>query len=1163
MNKVIRSSRVTGFFAVILTALTLLSGAAFAQQTTGNVRGLIKDPTGAVVASAKVTILDKKTNNALTTQSTGSGEYEFKNLLAGDYQITVEAQGFKKVTLTEVRVQLNQTTDVGISLEIGTASDVVEVSAGGAELVDTTTTNLAKGFTARQVSDLAQTGTGAGIYNLALIAPNVSTSGGVGVGVGGSVGGQRPRNNNFVVDGIDNNDKSITGPQVYISPDSVSEFSLLQNQYSAEFARSTGGQFITVTKSGNNQYHGTAYSIFRNRHLNALDNQDILKGIKRCYTIGDDNCMPRNDSGRFGFNVGGPLYLPRFGQGGRATIGGKDKLFFFAGYERIQNGSAASAAGIQAPTAAGFAMIDQIAGPAKLSSANLGIFKQYIPVASAQGVDAKGKPTTICIQFGGNCVVDKNTGIQPGTLIPVGNVNIPSPNFNYNNYVVANIDFVQSEQTQHRARFNFNQNRAIDAAATLPNFFLLTPVDSRLFSYTLTHSFTSRLINETRLAYRRFNQNIPAGNFQFPGLDQFPNIQLNDLGINIGPDGNAPQFNIENNYQLVDTFSYLFGNHSTKYGVDVRKIISPQSFVQRQRGDFTYNATDTFLRDVSPEFGERTVGVSPYYGDQKLLFLFAQDDWRIRPNLTLNLGINYAWQEMPFGAKQQKLNAISSVPGLIDFREPKTQKKNFAPRIGFAYSPSYDTGALGRLFGSGGKSSIRAGFSMAYDVIFDNLYILSLPPQFNQTRDIGPGIPNFLANGAIPATPNPVTDPAVARSSTSAFIPDQQVPYSITYTLSFQRQFLQNWSFEARYLGTRGVHLLTQNRINIRPIVDQSNSLQNFTTAPTQAQIDAMPVTLATVASRSPFVPAFEAAGFGDTPIVAFLSNGNSTYHAFSTQVNRRLAKGLQATGAYTFSHLIDDTTAEVFSTVLSPRRVQDFRNLRAERATSALDRRQRFAISALYDLPYFTKSSNWFARSLLGGFSFAGTYGWETGEPATVRSGVDSNLNGDNAGDRTIFNPNGVKGTASATSPLLKTCPASGILPNGTCDPDLTDSRTVGYLILNPNAQYIQARPGVVTTAGRNTLLLPGISNLDFSVFKNFLITETVKVQFRTDFYNAFNHPQYAPGSVNGVEATGQTSAAATALLGTGLNPTLFNRPDLVFTSHPRVIQMSLRLNF
>ncbi len=1119
------------FSVLILLSLALLTP-VWAQQTTGNVRGLVTDPSGAVVPKAKVTILDKRTNTSQSTESGGSGEYEFKNLPVGYYQITVEASGFKTLTLSEVRVQLNQTTDVAANLTIGVTGEVVEISAGGAELVDTTTTNLAKGFNERQVSDLAQTATGAGVYNLALIAPNVSSSGGVGVGTGGSVGGQRPRNNNFVVDGIDNNDKSVTGPQVYISPESISEFSLLANQYSAEFARSTGGQFITVTKSGTNEFHGTAYGFFRNRHLNALDNQDKLKGIRRCYTVGDATCLPRSDYGRFGFNVGGPLYLPRFGEGGSPVIGGKDRLFFFAGYERLQTGNAASAAGIQAPTAAGFARLGTIPG---LSATNLAIFRQYIPTAPTQN---------------GSDAITVN-----GVGIPVGNVNIPSPNFGYNNYVVTNIDFTQSERTQHRARFNFNQNRTIDTAATLPSFFLLVPFDTRLFSYTLTHAFTSKLTNETRIAYRRSFQTFSAGNFQYPGLDQFPNIQLNDLGINIGPDPNAPQFGIENNYQIVNNLSYFFGNHSTKFGVDARKLISPQSFVQRQRGDYTYNSTSTFLQDISPEFAERTVGSSPYYGNQILLFAYGQDDWRIRPNLTLNLGVNYVYQQVPFTARQQSLNASSSVPGLLEFREPKAQKKNFAPRIGLAYSPSYDTGIRGYLFGNGGKSSIRAGFSMAYDVIFDNLYILSLPPQFNQTRNAGPGTPNFLASGGISPTPNPITDPRVAKANTSAYIPDQKVPYSITYTLSFQRQFAQNWSFEGRYLGTRGIHLLTQNRINARAVVDRNNFLPTYSSAPTQAQIDALTLTRAQLAARSPIVPAYDAAGFNENFIISFLSNGNSTYHGFSTQLNRRLASGWQATAAYTWSHLIDDTTAEVFSTVLSPRRVQDFQNLRAERANSALDRRHRFVASSVYDLPFFTNSSNWFARSILGGFSFAGTYSWESGPYATVRSAVDSNLNFDNAGDRTILNPNGIRGTASTVTPLLRSCPAPCSLT--------TAQRTVGYLAANPNAQYIQAGVGALATAGRNTLQLPSINNLDFSIFKNFQLYENVKIQLRADLYNALNHAQYVPGSVNGVEATAVTSSAATSLLGVGLNPTLFNRPDLVFSSHPRIIQLGLRLNF
>ncbi|MFN7930169.1 MAG: carboxypeptidase regulatory-like domain-containing protein [Blastocatellia bacterium] len=927
------------------------------------------------------------------------------------------------------------------------------------------------------------------------------------------------------MDGIDNNDKSLTGRKWYISPEVVTEFSLLANQYSAEFARSTGGQFITVTKSGSNDFHGTAYSFFQNRHLNALDTLQKTSGITRCTTLGNDLCLPRSDTGRFGGNVGGPLILPRFGTGGPSVWNGKNRLFFFVSCERLQNGNAAGAGAIDAPTATGMAALDRIPG---LSTTNLAIFKQYVPTAPAQ----RGKD-----------VITVN-----GVNIPVGNVNIPSPNYFYQNNLVTNFDFTQSEKTQHRVRYIKNQLRLIDTAATLPVFYLLKPDDAHLFAYTLTHTFSSKVNYEMRVGYRRRYTVTPAGDFKYPGLDQFPNIGLGELGINIGPDGNAPQFTIENNYQLVNNLSYLVGNHSMKFGGDLRKVISPQSFVQRQRGDYLYNNVETFLRDLSPEFAERSVGTSAYYGDQKLAFLFAQDDWRVRPNLTLNLGVNYSWQQLPYGARQQKVNALASVPGVITFGEPQAQKKNFGPRIGLAYSPNHTGGLRGLLFGSNGQSSIRAGFSLAYDVIFDNLYILTLPPQSNQTVNADPGLANFLKNGGIPPTPVAVgSNPALARAATAAYIPDQQVPYAISYTLSYQRQFHQNWSAELRYLGTRGVHLPTQNRLNVQNRITDTSFLPTYFTAPTQAQIDALPLTLATVQARSRFVPSFEAAGFNANNVITFLPNGNSTYHGFSSQLNRRFSQGLMLSAAYTWSHMIDDTTAEVFSTVLSPRRVQDFRNLRAERANSALDHRHRFSLSGVYDLPFFTKSSNRFVRTTLGGFSFAGTLSLESGEFATVRSGIDSNLNGDNAGDRTILNPNGAKGTGSTVTALLKSCPTPCSLTAA--------QRTVGYVASDPNAQYIQAGLGARATAGRNTLLLPGIQNLDFSAFKNFQMTETVKLQVRADFFNLLNTPKFVPGSVNGVEPTAQVSDAATSLVTIGLNRALFNRtcPDLVFSSHPR----------
>src|ERR1044071_9689918 len=207
---------------------------------------------------------------------------------------------------------------------------------------------------------------------------------------------------------------------------------------------------------------------------------------------------------------------------------------------------------------------------------------------------------------------------------------------------------------------------------------------------------------------------------------------------------------------------------------------------------------------------------------------------------------------------------------------------------------------MARVCGESGKSSIRAGFSMGYDYIFDNLYILSNPPQLQQTNDVDPHAytPGFLAGGGLPDTPVSITDPVDARLNTGAWIPDQEVPYSLTWTGSYQRQFGSDWSLELRYVGTRGIHLLSQNRIN------------------RQAKLDALSLTLDQINARSSFVPRFANAGFNGASVVAFLSDGNSTYHGGSAQVTKRFTRGFQMTSSYTFSHLIDDTTAEVFSTV-------------------------------------------------------------------------------------------------------------------------------------------------------------------------------------------------------------------------------------------------------
>ncbi len=1131
-------ARVTGAFFLALACLV----SAAAQVTTGNVGGTVTDPQGASVPGAAVTLTDKSTGQSQTQQTSDAGEFRFSNLQPGDYTITIKGQNFKTLTLNEVRVSLGQTTDVPAQLTIGLTGETVEVSAAGTELVDTTTTTLTKSFNERQVVELAQTSVGSGVNNLALIAPNVSSSGGVGVGTGGSVGGQRPRNNNFMLDGIDNNDKSVTGPQSYISPEEVAEFTLIQNQFSAEFGRSNGGQFLTVTKSGTNDYHGSFYGFFRNRYLNALDNLQKQAGVTRNRADGD-LFMPRSDYFRGGANFGGPIPIPNFTHRDEPMFySGKDKLFFFTSYERLQTGSAAAAGGVAAPTAAGYATLAALPG---VRATNLTVLRQFLPVAPA----ANAGTADICLI---NVDIDSCPAASLGS-VQLGSITFPAPNFFKQNHVVGNIDYIHSAATQFHFRFTMTNGSDIDTAAFLPVFFSPVPSKQRLFSATMLHNFSSNVINEFRLAFRRSSQNFPVPAFTFPGLDAFPNLDLDDLGLSIGPDPNAPQFGIENNYQLVDNITYLTGNHSFKFGGDFRKIISPQRFVQRERGDYEYLSVADYLRDFSPVFAERNVGGNTYYGDQKILYAFVQDDWKVRPNLTLNLGVNYSYQQEPKGTKLQAANSLASVPGLLEFNAPKSQTKNFSPRVGLAYAPDFNSGMLGSIFGSGGKSSIRAGFSMAYDYIFDNLYILSNPPQAQQTIDCpnsaNPRCPanNFLASGGI--TPNVtggLTNPATARAVTGAFIPDQEVPYSLTWTLSFQRQFFKDWSFEARYLGTRGIHLLTQNRINILPKVSPEfglSGLPTFLTAPSQAQLNALPLTLAQIQARPLVDPRYAAAGF-TSPVVAFLSNGNSTYHGASGQLQKRFSAGLQFTMAYTWSHLIDDTTAEVFSTVLSPRRVEDFQNLRRERANSALDHRHRFVSAFIYELPWLKNSNGW-AHTLLGGFQVAGTYTAESGEFVTIRSGNDSNLNGDSAGDRAILNPNGTEGVGSTVTALRN---SSGAV--------------VGYLATNPNARYIQTGTGAVSNIGRNTFLMPGINNFDFSIFKNFHLGEGAKrFQIRADLFNAFNHPQYIPGSPNDVTPIGTTGVTTYNQIAPLTAD--FLRADRVFSSNPRVIQLAARFDF
>ena len=1080
-------------FVALVTFLAVLPLAGFAQVTSGDIVGSVSDSTGAAVPGAKLEALNTATGIKTTTTAGDNGQYRIGNLPAGAYDLTVSATGFSSAALKGLAVDTSKASTANFTLQVGQVSTTLEVTEAAAVL-DTTTAQVQNTFEVKQVQDLPTASIGLGVLNLSLLGSGVTSSGGVGAGTGPSVGGQRPRNNNFTVEGVDNNSKSVTGPLVFIPNDAVAEFTLLQNQFAPEYGHSSGGQFNTVVRSGTNQFHGMIYDYLQNRTLNATDQSLKNQGLTK----------PRFDFNRLGAQLGGPIL--------------KNKLFFFGAYEYEPLGQASTqAAAVETPTAAGYSMLQGVSG---LSATNLGILQKYAAPAATQN---------------GSDVMPVTDASGATVNIPLGILPIVAPNFS-NTYIgVISVDYTMSDKDNLRGRYIYNKAAAIDTAATLPVFYLPLPTTNYLATLTEFHNFTPSITNEFRLGYNRFNNTTPAGSFKYPGLDLFPNIVLNDLNLNIGPDGNAPQFTIQNTYQVTDNLNWVKGSHTFKFGFDGRKLISPQSFTQRSRGEYNYNTTDLFLRDLTPDnLAERSVGNVVYYGDQTALYPYFGDTWRIRPNVSINLGVRYEFTSIPSSQRLQSLNHIADTPGVLVFNTPQPQYSNFAPRIGIAYSP-----------GKSGTTSIRVGFGMAYDVLYDNIGILSLPPQLSHTvdSDITTQSPNYLKNGGIPPNaPSGTLSRADAIGSTSSYVPDQQLPYSIQWNLGIQHVFLKDYTFEARYLGTRGVHLNVQDRVNVQAKVDASHFLPTYLSAPSQAQLDSLTETLTALKARPRIVSQFAAAGFTNN-IVEFAPHGNSIYHGLALQLNRRFSNGLNFIGAYTWSHLIDDSTADFFTTRLTPRRQQDFQNLSADRATSALDRRQRLTFTAIYDVPFF-KHSNAFLKNTIGNWEIAPILTIESPEYATVQSATDSNLNGDSAGDRSIVNPAGQDGTGSGVTALKN---SSGAV--------------VAYLANNPNARYIVAGKGALATGGRNTFPTRPIRNVDFTAVKRISFRERYKFEFQAQFLNAFNHPQFIPGLLNQINSFGQAGTAALSYL-TPSSPN-FNNPEAIFTSNARAVQLSAKITF
>lgn len=781
--------------AAIFLLAVLCSPVARAQAVSGDLTGSVFDPSGAGIPNAKVIATNDQTGVSTTSASNGTGEYRFTNLLVGTYTLTGSAAGFSGATLRNVTLTLGTVVTANLTLTLGSVGTTVEVSAASA-VIDTTTAQLQSTFEGKQVLELPQTATGSGVYNLSLLGAGVSSSGGVGQGFGPAVAGQRPDNNSFFLDGVSNNNYYNPAPLMTVSNEAIGEFTLLQNQYSPEFGGGSGGIFTAILKTGTNQIHGSLYELMQNRNLNAVDSL-VSQGQQQ-------TSNPRYDNNRLGVTIGGPII--------------KNKLFYFGNMEYNPIGQAAlPGSPLLAPTSAGYSTLGSLAG---VSATNLAQFKKYIPAAAAN---------------------DQGSISVQGANIPVGSIAFNNPVYTNNYNALVSVDYNMSEKDQLRGRWIYNKQSSI-VAAEVPAFNAAQPFDNYAYILSEFHNFSPSLQNEFRLSFNRNDNKLPGTDLKFPGLDAFPVLQIDELnGLTFGPVG--PSGSTQGLFQTTDNVVKVLGRHTIKFGGDFIDMIATNYFIQRVTGNYEYTHLADYLVDVAPDvLGERSAGATSYPVGFLQWAGYANDDYKVRPNLTINLGLRYEYVTVPVASRYQAASAPASVPGGITFARPYYSPTNFAPRIGFAYAP-----------GAAGDWSIRGGFAQAYDLVYSNLTSNGAPPYYQQTNDC-PGVncpaTNFLASGGLPGSGVPLsTNPADALAPISSYTFGGKRPYGLTWNLGVQHVFNKNYTFEARYVGTRGVHLWNQSRLNILPLVSANNYIPTFLSMPSASTFASLTKTLAQVQS--------------------------------------------------------------------------------------------------------------------------------------------------------------------------------------------------------------------------------------------------------------------------------------------------------------------------
>jgi outer membrane receptor protein involved in Fe transport len=1138
---------------LLLSCVVFLASVAAAQTGAGAIQGVVTDNTGAVVAGAQVTAVQTSTNVSRSTVTSDSGVYAFPVLPVGEYAVTIAKEGFATFK-TNFLVTVSATTPGNAALQVGSVSNTLTVEGDQLAPIETESSQISNLLDTRTIKDLPLLTRNP--YQLALLSPGTSTSTSLSGGV--SVNGQRDRNNNFLLDGVDNNDTSvpgILGGVLSANPESTEEFRIITNSFSAEYGRNTGAIVDVVTKSGSNDFHGNAYWFGRwNSFGGARDwfnhNTDPVTG-----DVEKQNPYVRN---QFGYSIGGPII--------------KNKTFFFFNNE-FQRFRTTLTGAATVPTQ-GF---------------KNGVFTWHT-------TDANGNPVDVPIDLRPSSSQNLNGMPADPTMQNVFAL-YPNPTI-LNGDGYSGVAFFPSSsaqdsyQTVFKLDHHLTQKHTLSARYGYDYFKDPNPSHSNIFpgdvgaiglkaitqgvSATLNSALTNTLLNSFTFGWNKIyapftcegrnvldNPNVNVVDQYGAGreyiMDTFTSFACGGGGFL-----SNSQTRTTGTTSYGDSLSWVHGSHSFKFGSDFRNVRESgfDNFFSRRQVDLRANTigfgglllgVDNSLTgfnvledDASAFWG---FAANDFYAEffnkgqvrqptdnknfrQHEYDFYVQDSWKAMRNLTLNLGIRYQFNGVPYEEDSNFSNLFqdpASAPLTFSLVGPGTGRllynndfSNVEPRIGFSFDPKGD-----------GKTAIRGAYGIFHDRVFGNLFgnARSNPP-FEADYQNFPGetINNFFGSGAFPVIP-PMTNPTPTLQDGDLALPSIfddhfRNPQTQSWNLGIQRELPGQWVLDVTYVGNKGTYI---------PRIVEANPPDPTLVNQLVANCDATPGCNSNFIAGSALwrIGGVEhnATGRGAAVVRAV---GNASYNGLQTKVTHRFSHGLQVQGSYTYAHAIDDSSDPLQPGNLggNPGFPRDSRHLQFDRGNSDDDVRHVGTVSYIYELP-FGRGRGMASEGLVGrvleGFQISGLVSAQTGHPFTMLSGVDTFRTGrigytDLVGDPYAQGPNNGQ-------PGVKTW------------------------ITNLDALNIPAF-GTIGNAGKNKFYGPAYVDFDMSVAKKMKITERVGLELRFEGYNIFNHPNFLNPGTDPAHVTNILASGAAGLI----TSTVTNGDG---TTSARQMQVGMKLTF